>query len=502
MQPPPAFGFHVAFLFTLLSLNPPALPPCTAASLPPPGARAPVVATPSVVAPPAPSAIEGGASLGRMGDFPRPAALTPQISFWTQIYSKYTTSQAVIHDSERLDVVYTVIDLDPATPGGRRLSRQHLKQVRGQYVAALKHLAEAPETTELTELERAVKAVWGDETEPEVFRAASGRVRSQIGQADRFRDGIQRAGRYLPAMRAIMAEHGLPDELLAIPHVESSFNPAALSHRGASGIWQWTRRTGRQFMRIDPAADERRDPLLATRAAGICLRGYYEELGSWPLAITAYNHGIQGVRRAHARYGTDIAAILTEYDGRSFQFASRNFYTEFLAALDVSRNYKEHFGELVLEPPIEFDSVPLARPVSFHRAAAIAEVAPAELARLNPGLLQPVISGKRPIPGGYELRVPAGLGSAMAVRLEASPEAARSALSAGTGGAGGSGSGTTAASSGSAASGASYRVRRGDTLGHIARRYRTSIGALCELNGLDTHRIYAGQKLLVPDSSP
>jgi membrane-bound lytic murein transglycosylase D len=446
----------------------------------------PVIDTPLVVAAQPTAQLAGGASLDRLGDFPRPAALAPQISFWTKIYSTYTTSQGVIHDSERLDVVYAVMDLPgEATAGSRKLARQRLKEVREQYATALRRLSATPGPAELSEIEQAVRDRWGEETKPEVFHAAADRVRSQIGQADRFREGIQRSGRYLPHMRSIMAELGLPEGLLAIPHVESSFNPAALSHRGASGIWQWTRPTGRQFLRIDRSRDERRDPILATRAAGVCLRQYHQELGDWPLAITAYNHGIYGVRRARAQHGTDIAAIVRDYRSRSFQFASRNFYTEFLAALDVSRNYREHFGEIEFEAPLEFDSVRLELPVSFAQATAMADVSSTELARLNPGLLKSVTSGKLAIPKGYELRVPVGGGPRIAARVVTLP-ASQASL--------GHANGAAAASS--------YRVRRGDTLGSIARRHRTSVGALCELNSLDSHRIYAGQKLLVPDATP
>jgi membrane-bound lytic murein transglycosylase D len=429
--------------------------------------------------------------------FPRPGAIKDQIAFWSQIYSTYTTSQAVIHDSERLDIVYRVVDL-PNEKGSAsaRLRRRFPREIGERYAAVLRHLAEGPEESELTELEREVRALWGANTPPAVFQAASGRVRSQLGQADRFRQGVQRAGAYLPRMQAIMTELGVPEELLAIPHVESSFNPRAVSHRGACGIWQWTRATARPFLAIDRTIDARRDPLLATRAAGLLLRGYYEELGSWPLAITAYNHGLHGVRRARAEHGTDIAAILLNYKGRSFKFASRNFYTEFLAALDVSRDHQKHFGELTLDPTLEFDAVPIARPVTFRRAAALARVSPDELAKLNPALLSPVTSGKRPMPAGYELRVPSGHGTEVAARLgtpsPAAPEP-RLATALLT-----SAPGSAAAAAAAAAAAPTHRVRRGDTLGRIAQRYGTTVIELSELNRLDSDLIHPGQKLLVP----
>ena len=126
--------------------------------------------------------------------------------------------------------------------------------------------------------------------------------------------------------------HGVPTELAALPHVESSYNPAARSHVGASGIWQFTRSTGRRFMRVDHVLDERNDPFRATEAAAKLLAYNYSIAGNWPMAITAYNHGLAGARRAMRRHGdTAYTDILRRYNGRAFGFASRNFYVAFFS---------------------------------------------------------------------------------------------------------------------------------------------------------------------------
>ena len=104
---------------------------------------------------------------------------------------------------------------------------------------------------------------------------------------------------------------GVPLDLAALPHVESSYNPAARSHLGASGIWQFTRSTGRRFMQIDHVLDERNDPFLATEAAAKLLSYNYSITGNWPMAITAYNHGLSGARRAMRQFGdTEYTKIL------------------------------------------------------------------------------------------------------------------------------------------------------------------------------------------------
>jgi len=427
-----------------------------------------------------PPAVESSVAQAlRAERFPRPAAIEPQVQFWIKVYSEYTTSQMALHDSEALDIIYTVVDLPPGQdPAMQRIRRDLLRATREDYESALKCLASAESDAELDELAVKVQKIWGERGSREVYDAAATRLRFQLGQADRFRAGVVRSGRYMPRMRRIAAEVEAPIELLALPHVESSFDPMALSHRSASGIWQWTRGTGRHYMRIDRNVDERRDPLLATRASLRMLSEYQAELGSWPLAITAYNHGIEGMRRARDEVGTDIARVIADYEGPAFRFASRNFYAEFLAALQVSENYSAYFGPVDFDAPLAMDAVPLKRTLPWAQATKHAGIPAAELAEMNPALLSPVTRGKRPIPAGYELRVPPGRGALMLANLD--PAARRA------------GADALLLDSGK------YQVRRGDTLTHIARRFGTEVDTLLALNNLENHRIYPGQVLIVP----
>jgi membrane-bound lytic murein transglycosylase D len=125
--------------------------------------------------------------------------------------------------------------------------------------------------------------------------------------------------------------------------VESSFNPKAYSKAGAAGIWQFTRSTGKKFMKVGRGVDERRDPIRSSKAAAQLLEQNYRILRSWPLAITAYNHGISGLSKARKTKGSE-EAIFSDYSTRRFQFASRNFYSEFLATRHVANNYAHYFG--------------------------------------------------------------------------------------------------------------------------------------------------------------
>ena len=145
-----------------------------------------------------------------------------------------------------------------------------------------------------------------------------------------------------------------------MPHVESSFNPAAYSKVGAAGLWQFMPSTAKRFMRVDSLVDERLDPYSATEAAANLMLYNYRLLGTWPLAVTAYNHGPGGLRRAQEQLGTsDIAVIVKRYQGATFGFASRNFYVSFLAALEVDRNAEKYFGPITPLPDTQNTPVEL-----------------------------------------------------------------------------------------------------------------------------------------------
>ena len=159
----------------------------------------------------------------------------------------------------------------------------------------------------------------------------------------------------------------MPKEIAALPHVESSFNPAAYSKVGAAGLWQFMPSTAKRFMRVDSLVDERLDPYSATEAAANLMLYNYRLLGTWPLAVTAYNHGPGGLRRAQEQLGTsDIAVIVKRYQGATFGFASRNFYVSFLAALEVDRNAEKYFGPITRLPDTAEHSGRIAR-LHCHR---------------------------------------------------------------------------------------------------------------------------------------
>jgi membrane-bound lytic murein transglycosylase D len=188
------------------------------------------------------------------------------------------------------------------------------------------------------------------------FNRAGRNFRVQYGLKDSFQKALVNSTPYLKEMERIFAENGLPVELTRLPFAESSFNVEAHSLAGAAGIWQFTRSTGKNYMKIDRFIDERRDPLKSTEAAAKLLSFYYRQFKSWPLAITAYNHGSYAMKKAVRKTKSrDLETIINTYKGRTFGFSSRNYYVEFLAILEILKDYSQYFDAIEFLPPEKYD---------------------------------------------------------------------------------------------------------------------------------------------------
>jgi membrane-bound lytic murein transglycosylase D len=377
-------------------------------------------------------------------EFPYPKALRPQVEFWKKIFAVYSRYQSVIHDSETMQI-YRVLDfrrlrdeegLDDATISQIKQDQTNLEiEMLRLTLAKLQRCLEGTESCETLDAdEQKIWDMYKGVDDIERFREAASedRLRSQTGVRERFQEGVQTSRRYLKAMEEIFRREGLPVELTRLPLIESSFNLQATSKVGASGIWQFMPSTGRIYdMRVSDHIDERRDPLIATEAAARFLRDNYERLGSWPLAITAYNHGPGGMANAVSTVGSsDIADIIRSYRGRAFGFASRNFYPEFLAAIEVEKNAKRHFGTFDEEEAITYDEVYIDHPVSLDPVAEWANTTSEELRSLNPALGSAIHAGDASVPRGYQLRVPSGTAVAFQERYAVWQEAERERLAA------------------------------------------------------------------------
>jgi membrane-bound lytic murein transglycosylase D len=349
---------------------------------------------------PAPRAVWGATEA-----FPRPAELEPAVHFWVRVYTEIDTDSGFLHDDENLSVVYETLHFAPnASPRARE---RIVDEARDRDIAALKRIAQA--SGPLSAEDQRIRDLWGEAATPARLREATDHIRFQLGQADRFRAGLERSGQWEAHIAETLSNLGLPPELAVLPHVESSFNPAAHSKAGAAGLWQFMRSTGRRFMRIDSTVDDRLDPFRSTEGAAQLLSYNFRLLGTWPLALTAYNHGAAGMRRAVQTLGTDdIGQIVRNYHSPSFGFASRNFYASFLAALEVDKNPDKYFGTIERAPEARFQEILLPMQATVSALERALHVDGDTLRGLNPALRAVCWRGGRPVPKGYDLRLPIG----------------------------------------------------------------------------------------------
>lgn len=417
-----------------------------------------------------------GAQDAEPDPFVTPKNLEANVDFWKKIYSEVGLTEGLLHDRDYPMVIYKKITVG-------KVSGRERRKIIGKYTKSIRHMLDninrkpaSRWTEEETELAGLFKR-YGAEKD---LKDASSRIRFQLGQKERFREGLERSGAYLGYIREIFKQYGIPQRIAYLPHVESSFNINAYSKVGAAGMWQFMRQTGRLFMTVDYKVDERRDPYISSVAAAKLLKQNYEELKSWPLAITAYNHGTVSIKRASRQLNTtDIGIIVENYKNRRFRFASKNFYSCFLAASEISASPGKYFPNFNYHLPERYNEVVLESFIQPAVLAASLGVSQEELARLNPALRNTVFQRRMSIPRGYRLRVPASISTEDAIaKIAGIPGSKKAAIS---------------------PDHHYYSVRRGDTLYRIARKYGVSTETIMASNDIRReNRIYIGQVLRIP----
>jgi len=290
---------------------------------------------------------------------------------------------------------------------------------------------------------------------------------------DRFAEGIERSGWYLPMIQRIFEEEGIPRDLAYMAHVESSYKPYAYSRARAKGVWQFIAGTARRYgLRRDWYVDERSDPELATRAAAAYLKDLHEMFGDWYLAMAAYNAGEGKVQRAIQRTGsTDFWKLATT---SQLRLETKNYVPAILAAAVISKSKDEFgFGEAQPRSPVTYDKVVLDDPVDLRVAARCAGTTVDELKRLNPALYRLQTPPNYP---GYELRVPEGSGQAFQMVYASLTPGERIPSQ-------------------------QHTVQRGETLTAIASRYGVAATTLASANNLSRKSaLKEGTVLTVPTS--
>ena len=379
-----------------------------------------------------PGKIQSQVKPGTKDLFPLLPGLENSVEFWKKVFTEYSVAQIVFFDPVDMSKIYEVIEV-----------------------------GEESRTSEYIDGERErIASIHG--VDPE-------RVRAQRGTKERTAAGLKRSGRHIAQMQQVFRDRNLPPELTYLPIVESSYDINARSSAGALGMWQFMRRTGGQFMRVDRHIDERRDPIESTRAAAAFLQQSYDTLGNWPLTVTAYNYGPGGMVRAVAAIESDnLMELIRDYRHPNWGFAPKNFYAEFLAAVEIGKNINQYFPDLELEPSVPIREIELKKSTSLVTLAKTTGLTRDQLLGWNPALS----SRTRSVPAGYRVKVPID-SKARPIEVVRSqtkePEVVR------------------------------HRVKRGETLLQIAHRYGASVDRILHMNRIrKPHLIRAGTTLLIP----
>ena len=284
-----------------------------------------------------------------------------------------------------------------------------------------------------------------------------------------FAGALKRSGKYLPLMRAILAEQGLPQDLVYVAMIESAFKPAAHSRKAAHGFWQFIDGTAKRYgLKKTRAIDERSDPFKSTRAAAAYFKDLYEMLGDWHLSMAGYDAGegkiLKGLQRTGARDYWELAS------SGFLQRETRDYVPFVLAAAMIAKDPVRYGFDIVPDPPMEFDVVQLEKPLDLARVAEKVGASVDDLRLLN-GELRTRLT---PAGGVYPLRVPAGTGEMLKASLTALPSAPP-------------------------VEERKVKVKKGDTLPRLAARYKVSVSDLADFNDLPPNaKLKPGTVLVVP----
>jgi membrane-bound lytic murein transglycosylase D len=347
-------------------------------------------------------------------EFGIPPELEAHVRLWFRIYTQYSSREAVIFDEEHPEVIYETVDFRELARTSRNraafeiVSRKILAKRIDEYRAAFRELGSSKKRARLSRQAQLIARVRSGLAHQHSPRDALHTLRVQWGQRDAVMTGLLSSSAFLHRMERIFSEMGLPPELTLISLVESSFNWNAVSHAGAVGVWQFMPKTALDFMFVDSTGriDERLSPIKSTVAAGKLMNRNFRMLGTWPMAISAYNHGHAKWVKLRPAQWSRVPKILAQCSKSrvpfKLGFASRNYYPEFLALLRAYKYQETAYGSAPEGKlnPVRF--VQTTAPSTLAALSAQYRIPEPELRRLNPDIK--LRDGR--IPGGFWLSLP------------------------------------------------------------------------------------------------
>ena len=294
---------------------------------------------------------------------------------------------------------------------------------------------------------------------------------------------LSRSTRYLPMMKKVLRENGLPEDLVYISLIESGYSPRAHSHAGAVGYWQFMRGTGRNYgLRVNHLVDDRMDPEKSTEAAASYFKGLYNLFGSWPLAIAAYNVGENRIKGVVMRkYTRDLWELI---DMRLLPKETAHYVPKFIAAEMIARDpAKFGFGDIQYEEPFRYDAITSTRSVDLKKFSDNLGIPFEEMRRLNPAYRTPLAPTQD---GRLVLRVPSGTRQQAVAVLDRSFPTVQDERKLAS----------------NILDFRRYKVRPGDTLSGIARRHGVSLEALKAANSFSRGKVLrVGSVVEIPATS-
>ncbi|MEK6628945.1 MAG: lytic transglycosylase domain-containing protein [Bdellovibrionota bacterium] len=310
--------------------------------------------------------------------------LKKRVNFWVKIYSYYSTTQGVFHLTDNPSFILGEIDLTDIYNNSTLSDAKKISRIEIEVKNKKKYYANK-------------------------YKINPAKVRLQMGLRDRMRKALYLSGKYINQMEKIFKDENIPIELTRLVYVESSFNIYAQSKVGASGLWQIMPSVAKPKGYIANNFDKRNHPIYATKLAAKIMKQNYSAFKSWPLAITAYNHGLTGVKRMVKKNNSDqIEELISSKNvTSSWGFASKNFYACFLAVLEVERSAPELFGnDLIKSAGLNFREYYLPNRTKKSEILKWFDGSLTRFRQMNPHLNWSAFKNKKIVPAGVPLMIP------------------------------------------------------------------------------------------------